>query len=508
MANPLLKTAYAVAFSLSLCFAQDAPPKLAVYVSGASGGINKSLSGKLLSAMSQSGKYAEIADPALLQDELASSGKSDLAYIAQAAKRRGAEYVCVVGMTEALGAYAITARLAKVSDLQVPKTGTADRAIKSLDDLTAIAAELARQLLPPGSHVPSPPSAELAAVAAPAAATGQCDKTYNINEVLFKVRNGFPAKLKDCSSTLAKDMLNPFGKKLEPKSFMTQCAVGGIEKEIPADFPNKDRIVGRLTDFVQELLNSASSGGVLDPKKLASSVGNMDIDGLLGDIKKLADNECVVDEPYEPPAAPAGKDGEEKKEKSALSFGIRAGINLSHTYSAEYYGIYDPSYNRYIKGSGNYGSILGMQLGVVLDIEMLDWFSLQPGLMYIQKGMEDVDGTEVTAHYLELPLLLSFKFSSFRFNVGTYIGLELDGLGSSYDYGEPSSIGYYEGYYQGSYDGYIFNAIDIGLSTGLGFERGMFYIGVFYDYGLQEVNRRDGYNLYNRTLGLNLGINL
>ncbi|MDR2554413.1 MAG: hypothetical protein LBC64_03195, partial [Fibromonadaceae bacterium] len=187
---------------VALCFAQNTPERLAVYVSGASGGINKSLGSKLLSSMSQSGRYAEIADPALFQSELASSGKDDMVSVAQAAKRHGAEYVCVVSMTEAFGAHSITARLAKVSDLQIIKTGTTDRALRSLDDLTAVSNELARQLLPPGSY--APPTAPAALAVAPAvvagkeapvdaspapadvpvvASTGECDKKYNLNEL-------------------------------------------------------------------------------------------------------------------------------------------------------------------------------------------------------------------------------------------------------------------------------------------------------------------------------------
>jgi hypothetical protein len=496
--SKLAKIALAAAFGFAICFAQNVPEKLAVYASGASdAGVNRLLGGKLLSAMSQGGKYAEIADPAVFQEELAKSGKGDLSSIAQAAKRHGAELVCVVSMTEAFGAYSITARLVRVSDLQVLKTGSADRALKSLDDLTAVSNELARQLLP-GSSAPPAPAAPVAAAAAPlpfsavlqaASAPKECDEEYNINELLSKVKSGFPSKLKDCSSTLAKDMLNPFGKKLEPKSFMMQCPIDGIKKELPAGFPNTDKIVGSLTTFVQGLLNSALAGGSLDPKKLVSAVGSMDIDALLSDLRKAAADECIVDKPYEPPvaSAPSGRGKErnsgEEKDKGSVSFGIRAGINFSHTYAD--YNVY--SNNGYLigSGSGDYGDILGMQAGFVVDFPVSDWFHIQPGLMYAQKGMDDEDGSDVTAHYIELPLLLSFKISALRLNAGPYFGYCLTS-----DYGA------------------FKDDFDLGLSTGIGFDIGMFYIGAFYDYGFFDVSDIYGYNFYNRTLGFNLGINL
>lgn len=471
MITQFTKITLAAAFGFALCFAQDDPEKLAVYVSGASDAeMNKSLSSKLLVAMTQSGEYAEIEDIGSFQDELAQNGNNDVAWIAQAAKQHGADYVCAVSMIEESGTYSVAASLVNASDSQIVivKTGSADFALESLNDLTAVSEELARQLLSPEEP--------------PVVAPKQCEKNYNINEFLFKIRDGFPVRLKDCSSTLSKDMQTPAsfgGKKLEPKSFMIQCAVDGIEKELPDDFTGTAQIVGSLTNFVQGILDSAIADSTLDPRKLVSTVGNINIGELLNDVKKLALDECGVDEPYEPPAALADSDSDVSYGKSIVSFGIRAGVNFSHTY-AKYNNIY-----RYISGNGVYGDILGMQMGFVADFAMIDWFHIQPGLMYIQKGMKD-EKDEITSHNLELPLLLSFKLATFRFNVGPYFGLCLSSDADVFD-----DIG-----------------LDIGLSTGIGFDTGMFYIGAFYDYGFVNMSNRSGYSFYNRTLGFNVGINL
>ncbi|GBU24653.1 hypothetical protein R83H12_01287 [Fibrobacteria bacterium R8-3-H12] len=499
--------AYCILFAATLglfpCFAQEAPPeRLAVYVSGASdAGVNKSLGSKLLAAMSQGGAYAEIPDPAVFQDELAKGGKSDIASIAQVAKRHGADYVCVVSITEVFGAHSITARLVQISDSQVAKTGFADRALKSLEDLAAVSNELARQLLPPSTAaVPppivfaapppdaaAPPPFPEAAPPAPVAAQKQCAKTYNINELLFKIKDSFPAQLKDCSSALAKDMLTPAsfgGKKLEPKSFMMQCPIDGVKKELPEGFPNVDKIIGSVANFVQGIMNTAISGGALDPKKLLSAVGSMDVGQLLNDVRGLASAECVVDEPYEPPIASAvsggNQDSEKDAEKSSVSFGIRIGGNFSHTYA-------EAEIHSYGGKSGAYDDVLGMQAGFVLDIAATDVFRIQPGLMYIQKGMSD-GNKDYTAHHIEFPLLFSLKLAVLRLNAGPYVGLCLSGdeVAGCVDF-------------------------DFGVSTGFGFDIGMFYIGMFYDYGLLGArDNRYGYDMdyFNRTLGFNLGINL
>jgi len=518
-----IKIAFIVAIGFAVSFAQEAAPeKLAVYVFGASdAGINKTLSGKLLVTMIQSGRYADITDHNSFHDELAKSGKSEIAYISQAAKRHGASYVCAVSMVEAFGAYSITARLVKISDSQVIKTGSIDRAIKSLEDLTTVSNELASQLLHSVAAAPSPPPPPVAEVApivppavvvpsplanilAPVAAQKQCEKKYNINDLLFKIKEGFPHQLKDCSSKLAKDMLTPAslgGEKLEPKSYMTQCPIEVIKKELPKDFPYADKVLGSITNFVQSLMNSAIDSSTVDPKKLINAVANMNIGELLGEVGNLANYECVVDEPYmlptptQTPIAPVSaavspppqnfekNDYSDEESKSAVSFGIRAGLNLSHSYG---------EYNSkdYGSGNGDFGDIIGRQLGILLNITMNDWFYLQPGLMYIQKGRHEENKYEksidITAHYLELPLLFSLKFSAIRLNAGPYIGLCLSNNANDvFDHG-----------------------FDIGLNLGLGFDIGKFYIGTFYDHGIADMSDKTGYKLYNRTLGFNLGVNL
>jgi hypothetical protein len=228
--------------------------------------------------------------------------------------------------------------------------------------------------------------------------------------------------------------------------------------------------------------------------KLVSAVGNISagMDSLTSDVKKLAADECVVDEPYEPPSEhpPAEvEQGAEEKAGSAVSFGIRAGFNYSHTYTE--YSIQGYNGNYYYKhgGEGNYDDVLGLQFGFVADFALSSWFHLQPGLMYVQKGLQD--GHEsFTVHYLELPLLLSLKLSALRLNAGPYAGISL-----------MSDIG---------------SHIDYGISTGFGFDIGLFYIGAFYEHGLSGLNSHYGNHYYgsrentsyNRTLGFNLGVNL
>jgi hypothetical protein len=472
-----------LAFLVACLFAnafpqEDMPKKIAIHVQGASdSGVSKALGNKMLAALVQSGRYAEIENPEAFYAELAKNQGG----IAQAAMPHGAEFVCTVSIAEAFGVYSIFARIMDAASSQVLKAASADSPLNSFEELAKVSDELARQLLdsPPQPTLAAPPVVETPPP------QKQCERTYNINELLFKVKDGFPAQLKDCSSKLAKDMLTPAslgGKKLEPKSFMRQCTVDGIKNELPDGFPDADKVIGSLDGFVQNMLNSASAGGVLDPKKLVGAVGNIaaSINGLLDDVKKLASGECVVSEPYEPPPRQEKADGSEAGEgengKSTFSLGFRAGMNSSQIYETSG------------AASGLYNSATGFLFGLVFDFALAEAFHLQPGIMFIKKGAEYEDNnsnyrtyTLSSHYYLEFPLLVSLKLWALRINAGPYFSFGGDKAYSNFD---------------------------LGLSFGGGFDIGMFYIGTFYDYGLTDISRKGYINTYNRSLVFNLGVNL
>ncbi|MDR2579982.1 MAG: PorT family protein [Fibromonadaceae bacterium] len=508
MKHPLV---FFFAFFLASVFAQNElepeagePKKLAVYVFGSSdGGINKVFGSRLLAAIAQGGEYVGISDSEAFYDELAGNRESGNSQIIQAAKQHGADFVCVVSMTEVFGAYSITARIMKTEDSQIIRTSSLDRSLKSFDDLTAVSNELASLLLqrqtqpPPPSAAVLPPAAPLSPPppAASSAAEKQCESTFNINELIFKVQSAFPIQLKDCSGKLAKNMAlaaSPLGKKSakqeDPQTFMMQCAIDGIKKDLPL---GAGEYVKNIEGFVQNLLNAASGAGGLDPKKLISAVGSMNISEFLDELKnQAASDACAVLAPFDPPVVLGKVAGEErKKDKSAVSFGLRAGLNVSHLYAT-----YDDGCRN---ASGSYENIGGWQLGLVLDIALSDWFYIQPGLMYITKGVKDNHTSHshtydysLTARYLEIPFLLSLKLSALRVNAGPYLGMHLGGDDSFF--GSVVSV---------------FGS-DFGISMGSGFDIGMFYIGAFYNVGLTSMGNRRHYDYYNRTLGFNFGVNL
>jgi len=304
--------------------------------------------------------------------------------------------------------------------------------------------------------------------AASVEADKQCEKIYNINELVFKVKNVFINQLKDCPSKLTKEAAPDLASGLTTETFVEYCVEFGIGNEIPDGFPGTAQLVGSLKNFVQSALNSAFSvNGALDPNNFRNVVEGMSVEGLLSEVRGLADGVCVVDEPYEPPVAPVSK--------RAWSFGIRAGLNLSHTYAEITSGFHTKS--------GAYDDVLRRQIGVVFDVAATERFHIQPGFMFIGKGMSD-GVRDIKAHYIEFPILFSLKLDMLRLNVGPYVSVCFlaDGVLDSED-------------------------TDSGISAGLGFDVGIFYIGMFYNYGLVGSSYNYG-EFYNRTLGFNLGVNL
>jgi len=304
----------------------------------------------------------------------------------------------------------------------------------------------------------------------------QCEKTFNINEIVSKVKNGFPRQLKSCTSRLKNMSITDPD---EMRGFITQCVTDDVKDGLPGGFPITNELAEIVESFVQNvLIVNSSANGEFYPKKFMKVIDGTNLNELLGGISRLK-GECVVDEPYE-----------EKKIEISVPFNflIVAGFNFSHTYSESSGGYYSGGY---YSGSGTYKDIPGMQLGFAFDIPTVEWLSIQPGFMYIRKGMED-NNDRIIAHYVEIPLILSLKFSVLRLdkallriNAGPYLGLCL-----STDKNE------------------VFSS-DFGLTMGIGADIDKFYyIGIFYDHGLTDISDKYGLNSYNRTLGLNVGMYL
>ncbi|MDZ7740357.1 MAG: porin family protein [Bacteroidota bacterium] len=162
-----------------------------------------------------------------------------------------------------------------------------------------------------------------------------------------------------------------------------------------------------------------------------------------------------------------------------------------------------------------YGFNYGISMMIGSDI------SFQPEILYVQKGMridsvKNDDYFEITANYLEVPLLLNFSFGGervrFFFNFGPYIGYwmsgqvksELNGVSITQNYVFDEDL---------EDDGFRDHRFDYGFIGGAGVKlktwKGFLLLSGRMDYGFDDISTvAEGGPQYvsirNRTLGVSL----
>ncbi len=166
-----------------------------------------------------------------------------------------------------------------------------------------------------------------------------------------------------------------------------------------------------------------------------------------------------------------------------------------------------------------YGFSLGWQVGVVADIGS-KYFFFHPGIMFIGKGTDftdsktsgtgnyantvDIEAT-ASAYYIEAPLLLSFKpIPELRIDVGHYVSYGLFGTMET-----TSTVKSNTGTNSSTTKQKTFKFLDdfdFGLSFGLGVEIKNYFVGVNYEFGLEDI-AEDGPETKNQTWALKFGYN-
>lgn len=101
--------------------------------------------------------------------------------------------------------------------------------------------------------------------------------------------------------------------------------------------------------------------------------------------------------------------------RAQVDFGIRGGVNFATLNNTDL----------------NVGTRTGFQVGVFAEISLYDnLIALQPELLYTQKGYETDAGREVKLSYIEIPILLDFKYLldspvSPHVYFGPYVGINV-----------------------------------------------------------------------------------
>ncbi len=165
---------------------------------------------------------------------------------------------------------------------------------------------------------------------------------------------------------------------------------------------------------------------------------------------------------------------------------------------------------------------LGYQFGATVNYGFSKIFSLQPEVIFIQKGgrassSSTDDFTQLTANYLEVPILAKAQFGGEKFKgfvvLGPYAGYWAGGKNKTSLLGTETkeSIDFDNNIDD---DGYKQNRIDLGINGGLGMQyaigRGNIFLDARYGFGLFDMNKyntepTDYKTQANRSVEVSLG---
>ncbi|MCL2688846.1 MAG: CsgG/HfaB family protein [Chitinispirillia bacterium] len=129
-------------------------PRIAVYVAGGMEESEKRAAQTIiLDGLVKSGTYRTIERTEMFIEELIReqqkqrSGSVDEKQIVALGKQAGAEYICIVDVTQAFGSSQISARIIDVLTAEVLSSGVSSISVNTLDDLTRASAEVIERLL-------------------------------------------------------------------------------------------------------------------------------------------------------------------------------------------------------------------------------------------------------------------------------------------------------------------------------------------------------------------------
>lgn len=187
-----------------------------------------------------------------------------------------------------------------------------------------------------------------------------------------------------------------------------------------------------------------------------------------------------------------------EKSDQPVTFGIRAGMNMSN-FSGD--------------DAEDLDSRIGFNVGVSVDIPLLQSLYLQTGLYATQKGAkyeEDGDELKFNPLYLEIPVLASYRYdfsesTQLQINVGPYLAYGISGKAKYTEYDGHASKSAEVDFFGDDDDQFGGKRFDVGLQVGAGITVSKFYLGCAYEFGFSDAVK--DLKAKNSNFMVNLGYN-
>ena len=147
--------------------------------------------------------------------------------------------------------------------------------------------------------------------------------------------------------------------------------------------------------------------------------------------------------------------------QTGVRFGLKGGINYSTLTADDTEGI---------------ESKIGLQAGALANFGLSDLISIQPEVLYSQKGaqVEDASDFKLKLNYIDVPVLVKVNAGGLFFEAGPQLGILASAKATDGDTDEDVKEGY--------------NTVDFGYAVGLGYqlETGPM-IGLRYNGGISNI---------------------
>lgn len=158
----------------------------------------------------------------------------------------------------------------------------------------------------------------------------------------------------------------------------------------------------------------------------------------------------------------------------------------------------------------------GFNVGMLVDIEVNEIFSVETGMLLSSKGYRIIESEEGMSYkerhhmfYFDVPINAKYTLEQNNYNLfvtaGPYLAVGFFGKGVEISNDGEEETTKVIDYLWGKEEEYDQKRLDVGINIGAGLEIGPLIIGVNYGHGLMNISKFDELSVKNRVFSISIG---